>query len=112
MVIFYGIKNCDIIKKVCCWLEANNIDYCFYDYCVDGLDSELLNDFINELGWEVLFNICGIIWCKLDEIICNKIIDVVFVVVLMIEMFVIIKCLLFCVFGKFMLLGFSDFSYQ
>lgn len=112
MVIFYGIKNCDIIKKVRCWLEVNNIDYRFYDYRVDGLDSELLNDFINELGWEVLFNICGIIWCKLDEIICNKIIDVVFAAVLMIEMFVIIKCLLFCVFGKFMLLGFSDFSYQ
>lgn len=111
MVIFYGIKNCDIIKKVRRWLEVNNIDYRFYDYRVDGLDSELLNDFINELGWEALFNIRGIIWRKLDEIIRNKIIDAVFAAVLMIEMFVIIKRLLFCVFGKFMLLGFSDFSY-
>ena len=41
------------------WLEANNIDYRFHDYRVDGLDSELLNGFINELGWEALLNIRG-----------------------------------------------------
>ncbi|EFE6856422.1 ArsC family reductase, partial [Escherichia coli] len=52
MVTLYGIKNCDTIKKARRWLEANNIDYRFHDYRVDGLDSELLNDFINELGWE------------------------------------------------------------
>lgn len=52
MVTLYGIKNCDTIKKARRWLEANNIDYRFHDYRVDGLDSELLNDFINELGWK------------------------------------------------------------
>ena len=59
MVTLYGIKNCDTIKKARRWLEANNIDYRFHDYRVDGLDSELLNDFINELGWEVLLNTGG-----------------------------------------------------
>ena len=49
MVTLYGIKNCDTIKKARRWLEANNIDYRFHDYRVDGLDSELLNGFINEL---------------------------------------------------------------
>lgn len=56
MVTLYGIKNCDTIKKTRRWLEANNIDYRFHDYRVDGLDSELLNGFINELGWEALLN--------------------------------------------------------
>lgn len=50
MVTLYGIKNCDTIKKARRWLEANNIDYRFHDYRVDGLDSELLNGFINELA--------------------------------------------------------------
>ena len=45
MVTLYGIKNCDTIKKARRWLEANNIDYRFHDYRVDGLDSELLNGF-------------------------------------------------------------------
>ena len=43
MVTLYGIKNCDTIKKARRWLEANNIDYRFHDYRVDGLDNELLN---------------------------------------------------------------------
>ena len=37
MVTLYGIKNCDTIKKARRWLEANNIDYRFHDYRVDGL---------------------------------------------------------------------------
>ena len=66
MVTLYGIKNCDTIKKARRWLEANNIDYRFHDYRVDGLDSELLNGFINELGWEALLNTRGTTWRKLD----------------------------------------------
>lgn len=62
MVTLYGIKNCDTIKKARRWLEANNIDYRFHDYRVDGLDSELLNGFINELGWEALLNTRGTTW--------------------------------------------------
>ena len=50
----YGIKNCDTIKKARRWLEAHQIDYRFHDYRVDGLDRELLNTFIAELGWEAL----------------------------------------------------------
>ncbi|MFN2014853.1 ArsC family reductase, partial [Escherichia coli] len=45
MVKLYFIKNCDTIKKVRRWLEANNIDYRFHDHRVDGMDSELLIDF-------------------------------------------------------------------
>ena len=95
MVTLYGIKNCDTIKKARRWLEANNIDYRFHDYRVDGLDSELLNDFINELGWEALLNT-----------------DAASAAALMTEMPAIIKRPLLCVPGKPMLLGFSDSSYQ
>ena len=44
MVTLYGIKNCDTIKKARRWLEANNIDYRFHDYRVDGLDSALMTE--------------------------------------------------------------------
>ena len=88
MVTLYGIKNCDTIKKARRWLEANNIDYRFHDYRVDGLDNELLNGFINELGWEALLNTRGTTWPA------------------------IIKRPLLCAPGKPMLLGFSESSYQ
>ena len=86
MVTLYGIKNCDTIKKARRWLEANNIDYRFHDYRVDGLDSELLNDFINELGWEALLNTRGTTWRKLDETTRNKITDAASAAALMTEM--------------------------
>lgn len=38
MVVMYGIKNCDTIKKARRLLEAHNIDYRFHDYRADGLD--------------------------------------------------------------------------
>ena len=103
MVTLYGIKNCDTIKKARRWLEANNID---------GLDSELLNGFINELGWEALLNTRGTTWRKLDETTRNKIIDAASAAALMTEMPAIIKRPLLCTPGKPMLLGFSDSSYQ
>ncbi|HAH2304451.1 TPA: ArsC family reductase [Escherichia coli] len=112
MVTLYGIKNCDTIKKARRWLEANNIDYRFHDYRVDGLDNELLNGFINELGWEALLNTRGTTWRKLDEITRNKITDAASAATLMTEMPAIIKRSLLCAPGKPMLLGFSESSYQ
>lgn len=50
MVVMYGIKNCDTIKKARRWLEAHNIDYRFHDYRADGLDPAFLHSAINELG--------------------------------------------------------------
>lgn len=112
MVTLYGIKNCDTIKKARRWLEANNIDYRFHDYRVDGLDSELLNGFINELGWEALLNTRGTTPRKLDETTRNKITDAASAATLMTEMPAIIKRPLLCAHGKPMLLGFSESSYQ
>ena len=72
----------------------------------------LLNDFINELGWEALLNTRGTTWRKLDETTRNKITDAASAAALMTEMPAIIKRPLLCAPGKPMLLGFSDSSYQ
>lgn len=84
----------------------------FMIYRVDGLDSELLNGFINELGWEALLNTRGTTWRKLDETTRNKITDAASAATLMTEMPAIIKRPLLCAPGKPMLLGFSESSYQ
>ncbi|WP_395994508.1 ArsC family reductase [Enterobacter asburiae] len=67
MVVMYGIKNCDTIKKARRWLEANGVEYRFHDYRADGLDAEFLHSAIGELGWEALLNTRGTTWRKLDE---------------------------------------------
>lgn len=112
MTQLYGIKNCDTIKKARRWLEDNNIDYGFHDYRVDGLDADLLQKFIAELGWEALLNTRGTTWRKLDESLRASINNADSAAALMIEMPAIIKRPLLWTPGQPMLLGFSDSSYQ
>ncbi|MDA8479761.1 ArsC family reductase [Citrobacter sp. Awk 4] len=111
MVTVFGIKNCDTIKKARRWLEAHGIDYRFHDYRADGLESELLNTFIAELGWEALLNTRGTTWRKLDEATRNSITDASAAAALMTETPAIIKRPLLWTPGKPMLLGFSESSY-
>ncbi|EMH4162549.1 ArsC family reductase [Pluralibacter gergoviae] len=112
MIIMYGIKNCDTIKKARRWLEAQQIEYRFHDYRADGLDAEMLHSFINELGWEALLNTRGTTWRKLDESVRAGVDNAEAAAALMLEMPAIIKRPLLCAPGKPMLLGFSESSYQ
>lgn len=57
--VIYGIKNCDTIKKARNWLDERQIPYRFHDYRSDGLDSALLNHFIQQLGGGTLLNTRG-----------------------------------------------------
>ncbi|KDM92998.1 ArsC family reductase [Photobacterium galatheae] len=65
--IAYGIKNCDTIKKMKKWLDAQGIDYRFHDYRVDGLDRSLLESFETELGWEAMLNKRGTTFRQLSD---------------------------------------------
>ncbi|HHT0062631.1 TPA: ArsC family reductase [Raoultella planticola] len=112
MLTMYGIKNCDTIKKARRWLEAHQIAYQFHDYRADGLDRELLNTFIAELGWEALLNTRGTTWRKLDETVRAGINNSDAAAALMLEMPAIIKRPLLCAPGQPMLLGFSELTYK
>lgn len=67
MVVLYGIKNCDSIKKARKWLDQNAIEYRFHDYRTDGLDRALLQRFIDGLGWEALLNKSSTSWRQLTD---------------------------------------------
>ncbi len=65
MVTVYGIRNCDTMKKALRWLDDHDIAYRFHDYRKDGLDSNQLQAWEKELGWETLLNRRGMLWRKL-----------------------------------------------
>lgn len=67
MIVVYGIKNCDSVKKARAWLEARQIDYRFHDYRIDGLDAALLQGFIDRLGVEAVLNQRSTSWRQLDD---------------------------------------------
>jgi arsenate reductase len=65
MVILYGIKNCDTVRKARRWLADHQVDYDFHDLRSDGLDDDLLDTWIEDLGWENLINRRGTTWRQL-----------------------------------------------
>ncbi|MEC7376232.1 MAG: ArsC family reductase [Pseudomonadota bacterium] len=63
----YGIKNCDTVKKARKWLDENGIGHEFHDFKKDGIDSELLSQWEQAVGWETLLNRSGTTWRKLPD---------------------------------------------
>ncbi|MCP2230019.1 ArsC family reductase [Erwinia aphidicola] len=108
----YGIKNCDTIKKARKYLEAHGVAYQFHDYRADGLDAELLQRFIDTLGWEPLLNTRGTTWRKLDEAVRNAVNNPAAARDLMLAQPAIIKRPLLCAPDGTMLLGFSEATWQ
>ncbi len=64
---FYGIPNCDTVKKARKWLDANGIAYTFHDYKKEGADPAKLEEWVADTGWEVLLNKRGTTFRKLDD---------------------------------------------
>ncbi len=64
---FYGIPNCDTVKKARKWLEASGRDYAFHDYKKEGADPAKLKKWANQVGWEVLLNTRGTTFRKLSD---------------------------------------------
>ena len=65
-MILYGISNCDTVKKAKNWLETNNIDYRFHDFRKQGLESEIVQDWLNQIPWDKLLNKRSTTWRNLD----------------------------------------------
>ena len=55
-VAFYGIPNCDTVRKARTWLEGKGIDYVFHDYKKQGADPARLAEWSDAVGWEALLN--------------------------------------------------------
>lgn len=65
-ISFFGIPNCDTVKKARAWLDANAIAYEFHDYKKEGADAARLARWAGLVGWEKLLNRAGTSFRKLD----------------------------------------------
>ena len=64
---FYGIPNCDTVKKARKWLEGQGIDYTFHDYKKEGADQEKIAAWIEEKGVDAILNKRGTTYRKLSD---------------------------------------------
>jgi arsenate reductase len=63
---FYGIPNCDTVKRARAWLDQRGIGYTFHDYKKEGADPAKLHEWIAAKGWETVLNRRGTAFRKLD----------------------------------------------
>lgn len=75
MIKFYGIRNCDTVKKAMKWLADHGVEYQFHDYKKDGVDEKKLAEFAKKNGFEKLLNRKGTTWRQLSAEEQGKIID-------------------------------------
>jgi arsenate reductase (glutaredoxin) len=66
-ITFYGIPNCDTVKKARVWLDGQGIDYVFHDYKKAGADAGKLAAWCEAKGWEVILNRAGTTFKKLPD---------------------------------------------
>ena len=67
MLTFYGIPNCDTVKKARGWLDAHGTAYAFHDYKKAGVDEASLRRWVGALGWETVLNRAGTTFRKLPD---------------------------------------------
>ncbi|HMT43666.1 MAG TPA: arsenate reductase [Chakrabartia sp.] len=66
-IIFYGIPNCETVKKARTWLDARGIAFTFHDYKKAGADAGKLSAWCDAKGWETILNRAGTTFKKLPE---------------------------------------------
>ena len=68
VLVVYGIKSCDTCRIARKYLAKNNIDYRFHDLRDDGLDIQMLERWVERIGWEKLLNKKSLTWRKIPEV--------------------------------------------
>ncbi len=64
---FYGIPNCDTVKKARKWLDAKGLAYQFHDYKKEGADQDKLTAWVDDAGWETVLNRRGTTFRQLSD---------------------------------------------
>lgn len=68
MLTIYGIKSCDTCRKARKFLDEHNIEFAFHDLRDDGLDIQMLERWVQRMGWELLLNRQSLTWRKIPEV--------------------------------------------
>jgi arsenate reductase len=111
MTTIYGIANCDTMKKARKWLSDNGLEVEFHDYKKLGVDEKHLDQWLGQVGWEVLLNRRGMMWRKLDDKTRDNI-DAASARKLMLEIPSIIKRPVLVQDGGEIIVGFNADDYQ
>ena len=106
MIVVYGLKNCDTCRKAIKWLEAEGKDTHLVDLRIDPINSQMLEIWVELIGWEKLLNRRSTTWRNLANLEKQQI-NKIKACALMLACPTLIKRPVFVYDGK-LLVGFSD----
>lgn len=66
VVVVYGIKNCDSVKKAIKFLNERSIPYDFVDFKTSPVGIDKINEWLSHVEMSVLFNTKGTTYRTLD----------------------------------------------
>ncbi|MCF6336474.1 MAG: arsenate reductase [Gammaproteobacteria bacterium] len=72
MLVLFGIKQCDTVKKALNWLAQHEVEHTFHDIRSDGLDEQMVRRWIDAIGWQVMVNKRSTTWRNLSDEIKNS----------------------------------------
>ena len=67
MVVVYGIRNCDTVKKARRWLESHSTEYQFHDFRQQGLSRTKVQNWLKSTDIEKLINRRSMTWRNLPD---------------------------------------------
>lgn len=67
MLTVYGIKQCDTCRKALKWLTGQGIDHQFHDFRIDGLQAEVLKNWLDTPFADKLINRRSTTWRQLSD---------------------------------------------
>jgi arsenate reductase len=108
----YGIPNCNTVKKARDWLALHGIAHEFHDFKKQGVNSALLEDWLQQMPWEKLVNRAGMTWRNLTEEEKAAVNDAATAQKLMLEKSSVIKRPVLVKDGNIISLGFSEATYK
>jgi Spx/MgsR family transcriptional regulator len=84
-ITIYGIPNCSSVKKAREWMTTHQAAHDFHDFKKQGLNAELLSQWMSKVDWTVLLNRKGTTWRGLNTATQAKAMDATSAQQLMLE---------------------------
>jgi Spx/MgsR family transcriptional regulator len=107
MIIVYGIKNCDTIKKTGQHLTSCGLPWQLHDYRKDGLDDALCAKLLSHFTTAEMINTRGTTWRQLSSEQQSALLDTASSTALLKQFCAVIKRPIICTDNKQWLIGFD-----
>jgi arsenate reductase len=75
MITLFGIANCDTVKRARAWLDNEGFAHSFHDFKKNGVPEVLLDQWLDDPGWDALVNRRGTTWRRLADASRTAVVD-------------------------------------